>query len=109
MPCRCHHAGVRVIRLGLHDTPSLREHLLAGYFHPAYGELAESRLYLRQLKAAAADCGKRNSLWKRLPYHEQGAGAARLQPEGTGGAGRFASCTENAAVAAGTLLAGQQV
>ena len=56
--CRCHHAGVRVIRLGLHDTPSLREHLLAGYFHPAYGELAESRLYLRQLKAAAADCGK---------------------------------------------------
>ena len=36
----------------------LREHLLAGYFHPAYGELAESHLYLRQLKEAAADCGK---------------------------------------------------
>lgn len=56
--CRCHAAGVRVIRLGLHDTPSLRQNMIAGYFHPAYGELVESRLYLRQLQKAAADCGK---------------------------------------------------
>lgn len=56
--CRCHAAGVRVIRLGLHDTLSLRQNMIAGYFHPAYGELVESRLYLRQLQKAAADCGK---------------------------------------------------
>ena len=49
---------MRVIRLGLHDTPSLRQDMIAGYFHPAYGELVESRLYLRQLQKAAADCGK---------------------------------------------------
>ena len=91
--CRCHHAGVRVIRLGLHDTPSLREHLLAGYFHPAYGELAESRLYLRQLKAAAADCGKPELFVETAPRTMSKVLGQHVQPEGTGGAGRFASCT----------------
>lgn len=32
--CRCRNAGVRVIRMGLHDTPSLRQNMVAGYFHP---------------------------------------------------------------------------
>ena len=87
--CRCHHAGVRVIRLGLHDTPSLREHLLACLWRTGG---------IPSVSAAAERGGSR--LWKTgtlcgngSPYHEQGAGAARLQPEGTGGAGRFASCT----------------
>lgn len=53
--CRCHRQGVRVIRLGLHDTPSLRENQIAGYFHPAYRELVEARLYLRALQQAAAE------------------------------------------------------
>ena len=56
--CRCHQKQVRVIRLGLHDTPSLRKRMLAGYYHPAYGELVLSRLYCRALERAAADCGE---------------------------------------------------
>lgn len=108
--CRCHHAGVRVIRLGLHDTPSLREHLLAGDFHPAYGELAESRLYLRQLKAAAADCGKTELFVETAPrtmskvLGQHGCNRKALAEQGVS-----LRVRENAAVAAGTLLAGQQV
>lgn len=53
--CRCAEMGVRVIRLGLHDAPSLREKMLDGYYHPAYRELVESRLYLRALERAAKE------------------------------------------------------
>jgi histone acetyltransferase (RNA polymerase elongator complex component) len=44
--------NIPVIRLGLQSTESLRNdgELLAGPYHPAYGELVESRLMLEQLK-----------------------------------------------------------
>ena len=63
--CRCHSCGVKVIRMGLHDSPSLRERLLGGYFHPAYREMAESRLYLRALQQAA--CGKQELFVETAP------------------------------------------
>lgn len=56
--CRCAKEEVRVIRLGLHDTPSIRERMIAGYYHPAYRELVESRLYRRVLEQAAEERGK---------------------------------------------------
>ena len=40
--------GIRVIRVGLHDTPTLRRDMLAGPYHPAFRELCESRLMLRR-------------------------------------------------------------
>jgi len=46
-------AGIRVIRLGLQaaDNISPEEDLLAGPYHPAYGELVQSRLLLEQLRS----------------------------------------------------------
>lgn len=41
-------AGVPVIRLGLHDSPSLNEDYLAGPYHPAFRELCESHLFYRK-------------------------------------------------------------
>jgi len=38
--------GIRVIRMGLQDEPSLKEHLLAGPFLPAYREYCENKIYL---------------------------------------------------------------
>ncbi len=38
--------GINVIRLGLHDSDSLRENYAAGAFHPALRELCESRMML---------------------------------------------------------------
>lgn len=40
--------GIRVIRCGLHDSPSLRENRVAGAYHPAFRELCEARLFLRR-------------------------------------------------------------
>ena len=36
--------GINVIRLGLHDSGSLRENMLAGAYHPAFRELCESEI-----------------------------------------------------------------
>ena len=38
--------GVKVIRLGLHDSESLKRDRLAGPYHPAFRELCESRIML---------------------------------------------------------------
>ena len=38
--------GVRVIRVGLHDSESLKENRLSGPYHPAFKELCESRIML---------------------------------------------------------------
>ena len=53
--CICQKAGVRVIRLGLHDSPGLHQNRIGGYYHPAYREIVESRLYLRTLLRAVQD------------------------------------------------------
>ena len=39
-------ANIRVIRVGLHDSESLKENRLAGPYHPAFKELCESRIML---------------------------------------------------------------
>lgn len=40
--------GVRVIRVGLHDSESLKENRLSGPYHPAFKELCESRIMLEK-------------------------------------------------------------
>lgn len=41
--------GIPVIRLGLHDSESLKEEKVAGPYHPALRELCESRLLLKSI------------------------------------------------------------
>lgn len=43
--------GIAVIRLGLHDSESLRTSMAAGAFHPALRELCESRIMLEKTLA----------------------------------------------------------
>jgi len=52
-------AGVEVIRLGLQATPELDKGniLVAGPYHPAFGQLVRSRLWLRALEANIFDGG----------------------------------------------------
>lgn len=40
--------GVKVIRVGLHDTETLKNRMLAGPYHPAFRELCESRIMLNR-------------------------------------------------------------
>lgn len=45
----CHRAGVPVIRLGLQHDAALAAGVLAGPWHPAFGQLVKSRLWRRAL------------------------------------------------------------
>ncbi|MCI5222778.1 MAG: radical SAM protein [Candidatus Electrothrix sp. AR4] len=47
-------AGIRVVRMGLQAGPELEASLLAGPWHPAFGELVASRLMLRQTRRLLA-------------------------------------------------------
>jgi histone acetyltransferase (RNA polymerase elongator complex component) len=52
MLMRCHRAGVTVIRHGLQASPELNDGSarVAGPYHPAFGQLVRSRLWLRALQ-----------------------------------------------------------
>ena len=43
-------AGSRVIRCGLHDSQELRKRAVAGFYHPAFGELVKGRIYRRSVE-----------------------------------------------------------
>jgi histone acetyltransferase (RNA polymerase elongator complex component) len=47
-------AGIRVVRIGLHPSPSLEKELLAGPYHPAFGELVAARDWLQKIRALLA-------------------------------------------------------
>jgi histone acetyltransferase (RNA polymerase elongator complex component) len=51
----CRRADVPVVRLGLQQDPQLEANLLAGPYHPAFGQLVRSRLWRRLLADAAGD------------------------------------------------------
>lgn len=49
--------NINVIRLGLHDSQSLRDNMAAGAFHPAFRELCHSRILLRKAQALLKEAG----------------------------------------------------
>ncbi|MGE4559592.1 MAG: elongator complex protein 3 [Desulfobulbus sp.] len=46
--------GITVVRMGLQPGPELENSLVAGPYHPAFGELVKSRLMLRQIRRILA-------------------------------------------------------
>lgn len=51
--------GIKVIRLGLHQTQSLAEGYAAGPMHPAFGELCENARYLEKARKCLRSVEKR--------------------------------------------------
>lgn len=51
-------AGIRVIRAGLHAEPSLEKNLLAGPYHPAFREIAESLRLYKKITPEVLNCPK---------------------------------------------------
>lgn len=43
-------AGIGVVRMGLQPSESLAKSVVAGPYHPAFGELVQSRLWLKKIK-----------------------------------------------------------
>jgi histone acetyltransferase (RNA polymerase elongator complex component) len=58
MLLRCRRADVPVIRLGLQADSALEQDVLAGPYHPAFGQLVRSRLWRRVLAEAASVDGR---------------------------------------------------
>lgn len=42
--------GISVIRMGLHASPDVEREMLSGVYHPAFREIVESRLFLRDMQ-----------------------------------------------------------
>ena len=42
-------AGIKIIRVGLHDSESLKENMIGGAFHSAFRELCESQIYFDKI------------------------------------------------------------
>ncbi len=42
-------AGIKIIRVGLHDSETLRNNMLGGAFHPAFRELCEAQIYFENI------------------------------------------------------------
>lgn len=53
-------AGVNVIRVGLHDSESLKSNIVAGAFHPAFRELCEAEIYYASIIDAIHKSGIAN-------------------------------------------------
>ena len=50
-------SGIRVIKCGLHASEFVEKDMLGGFYHPAFRELCEGRIYQREIeKIAANDC-----------------------------------------------------
>ena len=49
-------AGIRVVRIGLQPSASLEKELLAGPYHPAFGELVAARDWFRRMRTLLAGC-----------------------------------------------------
>ena len=49
-------AGIRVVRIGLQPSAALERELVAGPYHPAFGELVASRIWLKRIRPLLAAC-----------------------------------------------------
>ncbi len=87
-------AGIRVVRMGLQPSESLAASLIAGPFHPAFGELVQSRLWLKKIRARLALLAPGEHLAIRISHRDRSAVAGMknqniIRLEQLGYAGRF--------------------
>ncbi|PID74402.1 MAG: radical SAM protein [Deltaproteobacteria bacterium] len=87
-------AGIPVVRMGLQPSKSLEKSILAGPYHPAFGELVRSRQWLQRIRGQLAALGDAGSLEVRVNPADMSAvvGQKRVNLERLcqlGFAGRF--------------------
>ena len=51
-------AGIRIIRVGLHSGGGVEQGMIAGAFHPAFKEICESKIYLKEIKNQLSEKGE---------------------------------------------------
>lgn len=63
-------AGIGVIRMGLQPSESLSKSVVAGPYHPAFGELVQSRLWLKKIKKKLMFLAKGEQLVMHLSHRD---------------------------------------
>ncbi|MCW5208700.1 radical SAM protein [Desulfobulbus sp. US1] len=71
MKQRFDQAGIRVVRMGLQAGPELESSLLAGPWHPAFGELVASRLMLRRMRKLLAQVSSEGMVQVHINERDQ--------------------------------------
>ena len=66
-------AGITVIRTGLHASREVEEKMLGGVYHPALGELVESRIFYNDILESARGLGA-----KKLVIYTDPANISRI-------------------------------
>ncbi len=66
-------AGIKVIRTGLQPSGELQSSVLAGPYHPAFGELVRSRLWLKKIRKRCSMLKENESLVVRLSSRDVSA------------------------------------
>lgn len=54
--------GIRVVRMGLQPTEDLEKQLIAGPYHPAFGELVISRSWYRKIRRLLVEAGRSSTV-----------------------------------------------
>lgn len=71
MKQRFDRAGIRIVRMGLQAGPELESSLLAGPWHPAFGELVASRLMLRRTRKLLAQARSEEKIQLSINERDQ--------------------------------------
>lgn len=83
MKKKCIAASIRVVRMGLQPGPELERSLVVGPYHPAFGELVESRLMLQQTRKLLCKTRSQESVILRISDRDQsvfrGMGSGNIQ------------------------------
>ena len=66
-------AGIKVVRMGLQPSESLNKNFVAGPYHPAFGELVLSRLWLKRIRARLAQLAPTENLCLHISHRDNGA------------------------------------
>jgi histone acetyltransferase (RNA polymerase elongator complex component) len=66
-------AGIKVVRMGLQHSESLEANFIAGPYHPAFGELVVSRLWLQKIRARLARLAAGEKLCLQISPRDHGA------------------------------------
>jgi histone acetyltransferase (RNA polymerase elongator complex component) len=87
-------AGIRVVRMGLQPSELLEKSIVAGPYHPAFGELVQSRLWLKKIRARLVLLGPQQTLQIHISHRDMSAvvGMKKLNTkrlEKLGFSGRF--------------------
>jgi histone acetyltransferase (RNA polymerase elongator complex component) len=87
-------AGIKVVRMGLQPSGSLDRNFVAGPYHPAFGELVMSRLWLKRIRGLLLHLQPGENLCLHISHRDHGAvvGMKRInirRLEQLGYSGRF--------------------